>query len=111
MTLLCVTVAAARSYLVVVTASVKGYQKPMTVLIHSGASLNFATKASVAKNTALYASALEGFKSNTNVCTLSDRVHRLSASASPRTRRRWCARHCPLEKATELLCCCLGQSL
>ncbi|GMF57355.1 unnamed protein product [Phytophthora fragariaefolia] len=39
----------------------------MTVLIDSGASFNFATKASVAKNNALYASALEASKSNTNV--------------------------------------------
>ncbi|GMG17786.1 unnamed protein product [Phytophthora fragariaefolia] len=66
-TLLCLSVAAARSNLVVVTASVKGYPEPMTVLIDSGASFNFATKASVAKNNALYASALEASKSNTNV--------------------------------------------
>ncbi|GMF44420.1 unnamed protein product [Phytophthora fragariaefolia] len=39
----------------------------MTVLIDSGASFNFATKASVARNDALYASALEASKSNTNV--------------------------------------------
>ncbi|KAE8958858.1 hypothetical protein PR001_g30910 [Phytophthora rubi] len=39
----------------------------MTVLIDSGASFNFATKASVARNSALYASALEASKSNTNV--------------------------------------------
>ncbi|GMF58089.1 unnamed protein product [Phytophthora fragariaefolia] len=39
----------------------------MTVLIDSGASFNFATKASVARNNALYASALETSKSNTNV--------------------------------------------
>ncbi|GMF35226.1 unnamed protein product [Phytophthora fragariaefolia] len=39
----------------------------MTVLIDSGASFNFATKASVARNNALYASALEASKSNTNV--------------------------------------------
>ncbi|GMF27276.1 unnamed protein product [Phytophthora fragariaefolia] len=66
-TLLCLPVAAARSNLVVVTASVKGYPEPMTVLIDSGASFNFATKASVARNNALYASALEAAKSNTNV--------------------------------------------
>ncbi|GMF57883.1 unnamed protein product [Phytophthora fragariaefolia] len=39
----------------------------MTVLVDSGASFNFATKASVAKNNALHASALEAPKSNTNV--------------------------------------------
>ncbi|GMF50384.1 unnamed protein product [Phytophthora fragariaefolia] len=39
----------------------------MTVLIDSGASFNFAMKASVARNNALYASALEAYKSNTNV--------------------------------------------
>ncbi|GMF47183.1 unnamed protein product [Phytophthora fragariaefolia] len=39
----------------------------MTVLIYSGASFNFATKASVARKNALYASALEASKSNTNV--------------------------------------------
>ncbi|GMF54550.1 unnamed protein product [Phytophthora fragariaefolia] len=66
-TLLCLSVAAARFNLVVVTASVKGYPEPMTVLIDSGASFNFATKASVARNNALYASALEASKSNTNV--------------------------------------------
>ncbi|GMF60048.1 unnamed protein product [Phytophthora fragariaefolia] len=66
-TLLCLSVVAARSNLVVVTASVKGYPEPMTVLIDSGASFNFATKASVARNNALYASALEASKSNTNV--------------------------------------------
>ncbi|GMF49890.1 unnamed protein product [Phytophthora fragariaefolia] len=66
-TLLCLSVVAARSNLVVVTASVKGYPEPMAVLIDSGASFNFATKASVAKNNALYASALEASKSNTNV--------------------------------------------
>ncbi|GMF40040.1 unnamed protein product [Phytophthora fragariaefolia] len=66
-TLLCLSVAAARSNLVVVTASVKGYPEPMTVLIDSGASFNFATKASVARNNALYASALEASKSNTTV--------------------------------------------
>ncbi|GMF16937.1 unnamed protein product [Phytophthora fragariaefolia] len=66
-TLLCLSVAAARSNLVVVTASVKGYPDPMTVLIDSGASFSFATKASVARNNALYASALEASKSNTNV--------------------------------------------
>ncbi|GMF58231.1 unnamed protein product [Phytophthora fragariaefolia] len=65
--LLCLIVAAARSNLVVVTASVKGYPEPMTVLIDSGASFTFATKASVARNNALYASALEASKSNTNV--------------------------------------------
>ncbi|GMF28386.1 unnamed protein product [Phytophthora fragariaefolia] len=66
-TLLYLSVVAARSNLVVVTASVKGYPEPMTVLIDSGASFNFATKASVARNNALYASALEASKSNTNV--------------------------------------------
>ncbi|KAE9045935.1 hypothetical protein PR002_g1945 [Phytophthora rubi] len=66
-TLLCLSVAAARSNLVVVTASVKGYPEPMTVLIDSGASFNFATKASVTRNSALYASALRASKSNTNV--------------------------------------------
>ncbi|GMF48441.1 unnamed protein product [Phytophthora fragariaefolia] len=66
-TLLCVSVAAARSNLVVVTASVKGYPEPMTILIDSGASFNFATKASVARNDALYASGLEASESNTNV--------------------------------------------
>ncbi|GMF54635.1 unnamed protein product [Phytophthora fragariaefolia] len=66
-TLLCLSVAAARSNVVVVTASVKGYPEPMTVLIDSGASFNFATKASVARNNALYPSALEFSKSNTNV--------------------------------------------
>ncbi|GMF36749.1 unnamed protein product [Phytophthora fragariaefolia] len=64
--LLCLSVSASRSNLVVVTASVKSYPEPMTVLIDSGASFNFATKASVAKNNALYASALEASKSNTN---------------------------------------------
>ncbi|GMF62099.1 unnamed protein product [Phytophthora fragariaefolia] len=39
----------------------------MTVLIDSGASFNFAAKASVARNNTLYASALEASKSNTNV--------------------------------------------
>ncbi|GMF23251.1 unnamed protein product [Phytophthora fragariaefolia] len=39
----------------------------MTVVIDSGASFNFATKASVPRNNALYASALEASKSNTNV--------------------------------------------
>ncbi|GMF46009.1 unnamed protein product [Phytophthora fragariaefolia] len=63
----CLSVAAARSNLVVVTASVKGYPDPMTVLICSGAWFNVATKASVARNNALYASALEASKSNTNV--------------------------------------------
>uniref|UniRef100_H3GXJ6 CCHC-type domain-containing protein n=1 Tax=Phytophthora ramorum TaxID=164328 RepID=H3GXJ6_PHYRM len=52
-TLLCLSVAAARSNLVVVTASVKGYDEPLKVLIDSGASYNFATKASVARNNAL----------------------------------------------------------
>ncbi|GMF29450.1 unnamed protein product [Phytophthora fragariaefolia] len=46
---------------------VKGYPESMTILIDSGASFNFATKASVARNNALYASALEASKSNTNV--------------------------------------------
>ncbi|GMF47927.1 unnamed protein product [Phytophthora fragariaefolia] len=66
-TFLCLSVAAARSNLEVVTASVKRYPEPMTVLIDSGTSFKFATKASVAKNNALYASALEASKSNTNV--------------------------------------------
>ncbi|GMF52196.1 unnamed protein product [Phytophthora fragariaefolia] len=39
----------------------------MTVLIDSGASFNFATKASVARNNALYASTLEASKINANV--------------------------------------------
>ncbi|GMF60208.1 unnamed protein product [Phytophthora fragariaefolia] len=39
----------------------------MMVLIDSGASFNFATEASVARNNAFYASALEAFKGNTNV--------------------------------------------
>ncbi|GMF18689.1 unnamed protein product [Phytophthora fragariaefolia] len=65
--LLCLSVATARSNLVVVTASVKGYPEPMPVLIDSGATFNFATKASVAKNNALYASALEPSTSHTNV--------------------------------------------
>ena len=39
----------------------------MTILIDSGASYNFATKASVAKNSALYASALDNSKSNGKV--------------------------------------------
>ncbi|GMF42852.1 unnamed protein product [Phytophthora fragariaefolia] len=43
----------------------------MTVLIDSGASFNFATKAIVARNNARYVSALEASKSNTNV---SDRL-------------------------------------
>jgi hypothetical protein len=47
----------ARSNLVVVTASVKGYEEPMTILIDSCASYKFATKASVARNSALYAKA------------------------------------------------------
>ncbi|GMF43586.1 unnamed protein product [Phytophthora fragariaefolia] len=66
-TLLCLSVTAARSNLVAVTASVKGYPESMTVPIDSGASFNFATKASVARNNALYASALEASKSNTNL--------------------------------------------
>ena len=51
----------------VVTASVKGYKEPMTNLIDSGASYNFATKASVAKNSALYADALSNSTSNGKV--------------------------------------------
>ncbi|GMF55534.1 unnamed protein product [Phytophthora fragariaefolia] len=66
-TLLRLSVTAARSNLVVVTASMKGYPEPMTVLVDSGASFNFATKISVARNNVLYASALEASKSNTNV--------------------------------------------
>ncbi|GMF28543.1 unnamed protein product [Phytophthora fragariaefolia] len=62
MTLVCLSVAAVRCNVVVVPATVKGYPEPMTVLIDSGASLNFATKASVAKNNALHASALEASK-------------------------------------------------
>ncbi|GMF31118.1 unnamed protein product [Phytophthora fragariaefolia] len=65
-TRLCLSVTAARSNLVVVTTSVKGYTEPMTVLIDSGASFNFATKASVTRNNALYARALKGSKSNIN---------------------------------------------
>ncbi|GMF32551.1 unnamed protein product [Phytophthora fragariaefolia] len=64
--LLCLSLAAARSNLVVVMASVKGYQEPMTVLTDSGASIHFATKASVARNSALYASALEAYHGNTD---------------------------------------------
>uniref|UniRef100_H3H363 CCHC-type domain-containing protein n=1 Tax=Phytophthora ramorum TaxID=164328 RepID=H3H363_PHYRM len=48
-------------------ASVKGYDEPLKFLIDSGASYNFATKASVVRNSALYASALEASKRNTNV--------------------------------------------
>jgi hypothetical protein len=66
-TLLCLSVAAARFNLVAVTASVKGYEEPMTILIDSGASYNFATKASVARNSILYAKALEDSKSNSSV--------------------------------------------
>ena len=66
-TLLCFSVAAVRSNLVVVTARVKGYDDPMTVLIDSGASYNFATKASVSKNWALYTKAVEDSKSNSKV--------------------------------------------
>ena len=66
-TLLCLSVAAVRSNLVVVTARVKGYDDPMTVLIDSGASYNFATKASVSKNRALYTKAVEDSKSNSKV--------------------------------------------
>ncbi|GMF45656.1 unnamed protein product [Phytophthora fragariaefolia] len=73
-TLLCLSVAAARSNLMVVTACVKGYPEPMTVLIDSGASFNFATKASVARNNAVYASALEASKSNTNGSAVCNRV-------------------------------------
>ena len=58
-TLLCLSVATVRSNLVVVTARVKGYDDPMTVLIDSGASYNFATKATVSKNQALYTKAVE----------------------------------------------------
>ncbi|GMF25517.1 unnamed protein product [Phytophthora fragariaefolia] len=46
---------------------VKRYPEPMPVLIDSGASFIFVTKASVVRNNALYASALEASKSNTNV--------------------------------------------
>ncbi|GMF46169.1 unnamed protein product [Phytophthora fragariaefolia] len=46
---------------------VNGYPEPMTVLIDSGTSFNFATRASVAENNELYTSALEASKSNTNV--------------------------------------------
>ena len=59
--------AAVRSNLVVVTARVKGYDDPMTVLIDSGASYNFATKATVSKNRALYIKAVEDSKSNSKV--------------------------------------------
>ncbi|GMF39866.1 unnamed protein product [Phytophthora fragariaefolia] len=65
--LLCPSVVTARSNLVVVTASVKWYQEPMMFLNDSGASLNFATKASVAGNIALYARALEASHGNTGV--------------------------------------------
>ncbi|GMF27161.1 unnamed protein product [Phytophthora fragariaefolia] len=66
-TLMCLSVAVTRSNLVAVTVSVKGNPEPTTVLIHSGSSFNFVTKASVARNNTLYASALEASKSNTNV--------------------------------------------
>ena len=66
-TLLCLSVAAVRSNLVVVTARVKGYDDPMTVLIDSGASYNFATKANVLKDRALYTKAVEDSKSNSKV--------------------------------------------
>ncbi|GMF52942.1 unnamed protein product [Phytophthora fragariaefolia] len=65
--LLCLSVAVARSNLVVVTASVKGYQEPMIVLIDSGASFDFSTKASVVRDSTLYASALEASHGNTDV--------------------------------------------
>ena len=44
------SVAAVRSNLVVVIAKVKRYEDPMTVLIDSGESYNFATKATVKKS-------------------------------------------------------------
>ena len=66
-TLLCLSVAAVRSNLVVVTARVKRYDDPMTVLIDSGASYNFATKVTVSKNRALYTKAVEDSKSNSKV--------------------------------------------
>jgi hypothetical protein len=66
-TLLCLSVAAARSNLVVITACVQGYEEPMTILIDSGASYNFATKASVVRISILYAKALEDSKSNSSV--------------------------------------------
>jgi hypothetical protein len=67
MTLLCLSVAAARSNLVVVTASAKGYEEPKAILIDSGASYNFATKASVTRNIILYAKAVEDSKTNSSV--------------------------------------------
>jgi hypothetical protein len=42
-------------------------EETMTILIDSGASYNFATKASVAKNSALYAKAVEDTKRNSSV--------------------------------------------
>ena len=75
-TLLCLSVAATRSNLVVVTVSIKGYEEPMTILIDSGASYNFATKASVARNQALYAKALDNSKSN-DKCLYALRLVRL----------------------------------
>ena len=64
---MCLSVAAVRSNLVVVTAKVKGYEDPMTVLVDSGASYNFATKAMVAKNHALYSKAVKDSKKNNKV--------------------------------------------
>jgi hypothetical protein len=66
-TLLCLSVAAARSNLVVVTASVKEYEEPMAILIDSGASYNLATIASAARNSALYAKAVEASKNNSSM--------------------------------------------
>ena len=56
-----------RSNLVVVTAKVKGYKDLMAVLIDLGASYNFATKATVAKNQVLYSKAVEDSKKNSKV--------------------------------------------
>ena len=64
---LCLDVAAVRSNLVVVTDKVKGYEDPITVLIDSGASYNFATEATVKKNQALYAKAVDDSNSNSEV--------------------------------------------
>lgn len=64
---MCLSIAAVRSNLVVVTAKVKGYEDPMTVLIDSGASYNFTTKATVAKNQALYSKAVKDSNKNSEV--------------------------------------------
>ena len=50
-------------------AKVSGYEDPMTVLIDSGASYNFAAKATAAKNHALYSKAVEDSKNKNKVST------------------------------------------